>query len=208
MRSLKTGCKTFSIAPAVWHVAPSCWNQMLPIFSSSIFVNKCSDNDLHWVQRPLLSDFRRKMSQLCLWSQIRTKQWLILNASAFQCKRAGFLSHKCDNFAYLQTRQDQIELHLKRWLFCHWLQRSLIAHFRGKISQLYLWTKIRTKQWFVMKASAFQCKLAGFLCHKCDNFACLHTRQYQNELHLKRWFFYAKIGIFFKSIAGPLPSVA
>ena len=55
------------------------------------------------------------------------------------------------------------------------------------------WTKSRTKQWLVL----------GFLCPKCDNFACLHIRQDQNELHLKRWFF-AKIGIFCKSIAGPL----
>ena len=34
--------------------------------------------------------------------------------------------------------------------------------------------------------SAFQCMHAGFLCPKLDNFACLHTRQDQNELHLKR----------------------
>ena len=32
----------------------------------------------------------------------------------------------------------------------------------------------------------FQCMRAGFLCPKCDNFASLHTRQDQNELHLKR----------------------
>ena len=32
-------------------------------------------------------------------------------------------------------------------------------------------------------------------CPKCDNFACLHICQDQNELHLKRWFFFAKIGI-------------
>ena len=31
---------------------------------------------------------------------------------------------------------------------------------------------------------------ADFLYPKCDNFACLHTRQDQNELHLKRWFFF------------------
>ena len=31
---------------------------------------------------------------------------------------------------------------------------------------------------------------AGILCPKCDSFACLRTRQYQNELHLKRWFFF------------------
>ena len=48
---------------------------------------------------------------------------------------------------------------------------------------------------------------ASFLCPKCDNFACLHTCQDQNELHLKRFFFFAKIDIFCKSIAGPLLSV-
>ena len=35
-RSSKTGRKTSSVASAVWHVTPSCWNQMLPISSSSI----------------------------------------------------------------------------------------------------------------------------------------------------------------------------
>ena len=50
----------------------------------------------------------------------------------------------------------------------------------------------------------FQCMCAGFLCPKCDNFACLLTRHYQTKLHLKRWFFFAKIGIFCKSIASLL----
>ena len=45
-----------------------------------------------------------------------------------------------------------------------------------------LWTKIRTKQWLVLGA--------GSLCLKFNNFACLHTQQGQNELHLKRWFFF------------------
>ena len=80
----------------------------------------------------------------------------------------------------------------------------LLAHFRRKMVQLYLWTKIPTKQWLVFGASAFQCMRVGFLCPKCNNFACLHTRQDQNELHLKRIFFFAKIGIFCKSIEGPL----
>ena len=62
----------------------------------------------------------------------------------------------------------------------------------------------QVRKGLVLSASAFQCMRAGFLCPKCDNFACLHKRQDQNELHLKRWFFFAKIGIFCKSIAGPL----
>ena len=32
----------------------------------------------------------------------------------------------------------------------------------------------------------------GFLCPKCENFACLHTRQGQNVLHVKRYFFMPK----------------
>ena len=56
-----------------------------------------------------------------------------------------------------------------------------------------------------MGASAFLCMRAGFLCPKCDNFACLHTRQDQNELHLKIWFFFfAKID---KSNVAILPRV-
>ena len=70
-------------------------------------------------------------------------------------------------------------------------------HFWRKIAQLCRWTKIHTKQWIVLGALAFQCMRASFLCAKCDNFAWL-------QLHLKRWFFFAKIGIFCKSIAGPL----
>ena len=37
--------------------------------------------------------------------------------------------------------------------------------------QLYF-TKIRTKQWLALGASAFQCMRAGFLYPKSDNFAC------------------------------------
>ena len=41
----------------------------------------------------------------------------------------------------------------------------------------------------------FSMHACGFSVPKCDNFACLHTCQDQNELHLKRWFFFfAKIG--------------
>ena len=60
------------------------------------------------------------------------------------------------------------------------------------MAQLCPWTKIRTKQWLVLGTSAFQCMRAGFLCPKWENFACFHTCQDQNELHLERWFFLAK----------------
>ena len=53
------------------------------------------------------------------------------------------------------------------------------------MAQLCFWNKIRTQH-----VSAFQCLRVGFLCPKCNNFPCLHTRQYQNELHLKKWFFF------------------
>ena len=42
--------------------------------------------------------FEEKFAKLCLWTKIRTKQWLVLDASAFQCMRAGFLCPKYDNF--------------------------------------------------------------------------------------------------------------
>lgn len=40
MWSSKTGRETLSVASSMWHVAPCCWNQMLPISSSSIFEHK------------------------------------------------------------------------------------------------------------------------------------------------------------------------
>ena len=68
--------------------------------------------------------------------------------------------------------------------------------FEEKLPNYVSGVKSATKQWLVLAASAFQCMHAGFLCLKCNNFACLYTRQDQNELHLKRWFFFAKIVIF------------
>ena len=61
--------------------------------------------------------------------------------------------------------------------------------FEEKWPNYAFWIKICTKQWFVLGASVFQCMRAGFLCSKCDNFVCLHTRQDLHELHLKRWFY-------------------
>ena len=68
----------------------------------------------------------------------------------------------------------------------------LLAHFRRKMAQLCLCTKVHTKQRLVLGASDFQCTSmsVGFLCPKCHNVACLHTRQDQNELDLKSDFFF------------------
>ena len=74
----------------------------------------------------------------------------------------------------------------------HWPQRPFLGHFRRKMIQLCFWNKIRTAQWLALDSLAFQCMCAGFLCPKCDNFACLHTRQDKNELYLKRRFFLPK----------------
>ena len=63
MRSSKTGHKKSCVASAVWHVASSCWNQMLPISYSSIFVNKNSFN------------MARYRSQLTLRAHFRRKKW-------------------------------------------------------------------------------------------------------------------------------------
>ena len=114
MRFSKTGRKTSSVASAVWHVAPSCWNQMLPISSSSnceqriaidcnglslhIFEEKCPNygsgpkfepnNNSFWVRR-------------------------LFNA----CLRVFCVPNATILLVYPHTRQDQNELHLKRWFF-------------------------------------------------------------------------------------------
>ena len=49
---------------------------------------------------------------------------------------------------------------------------------------------------------------AGFLCPKCDNFACFtYPPRSRWDSSDKMIFFFAKIGIFCKSLDGPLPSV-
>ena len=131
------------------------------------------------------------------------------------------------------------------------------------MAQLWLWTKIHTKQWLVLGASAFQCMRAGFLCPKnlfniaritigidCNGFSLLiFEEKRQNYASRpkstpnsdlfwvrplfnvcvwvfcapntrillvyipakikmsKKMIFFAKIGIFCKSILGPLPCV-
>ena len=40
----KNRTQNIEVASAVWYEVPSCWNQMLPISSSSIFVNNNSFN--------------------------------------------------------------------------------------------------------------------------------------------------------------------
>ena len=116
------GRKISNVASAVWHVAPSCWNQMLLISFSSIFVNKKKKKKR---KRLLLTvtaspcSFSKKNGPiiLYLWIKVRTKKWLVLGASAFHSMRAGFLCPKCNNFAYLHNRQDRNEHHMKRWFF-------------------------------------------------------------------------------------------
>ena len=50
------------------------------------------------------------------------------------------------------------------------------------------WPNYTSEPKFAPNSDSFvsTCMLAGFLCPKFYNFACLHTRQDQNELHLKR----------------------
>ena len=76
------------------------------------------------------------------------------------------------------------------------------------MAKFCFWTKIRTKLCLVLGASTFQCKRVGFLCPKCDNFVCLYiSAKIKMSLIWKDDFFFVKIGIFYKSIAIPLPSV-
>ena len=62
--------------------------------------------------------------------------------------------------------------------------------------------KVRTKQWLVLGVSAFQCIRVGFLWPKCENFACYLPRS--KWASFEKMIFFAKIGIFCKSIASSL----
>ena len=90
------------------------------------------------------------MAQLCLWTKIRTKQWLVLGASALECMHAGFLCPKCDNFACLHTRHDQSELQLKRWKIFLPKSASSVsrsqAHLAKCCSSVYLTIFVRRKE--------------------------------------------------------------
>ena len=128
MRSSKTGRKISSVASAELHVAPSCWNQMLPISSS------------HYDPITIAIDCNGLSLLIC---EEKLPNYVSGPKSAPNSN--SFWVHRLFNVCV--------------WVFC---------------------------------------------ASKCDNFPCLHTRQDHNELQLKRWFFFAKIRIFCKSIAGPL----
>ena len=126
MRSSKAGSKTSSVVLAVWHVVPSCWNQMLPISFSSIFVNK---------HGPI--------------------------AIAIDCNGLSELifEEKWPNYA---SGSKSIPNSDSFWVFCAPNATILLVYIPAKIKISFSW---------------------------------------------KDDFFFAKIGIFCKSIAGPLPSV-
>ena len=91
-----------------------------PKVANILFFNFCEQKFVQHGPITIAIDcnFQRKMAQL--WTKIRTKHQTVTQkcASAFQSMRAGFLCPKCDSFAYLNSRQDQNELHLKRRFFC------------------------------------------------------------------------------------------
>ena len=72
-------------------------------------------------------------------------------------------------------------------VFCAPNATILLVYIAAKIKMSFI---IISSQWLVLGASTFQCMPAGFLCPKCDNFACLYTRQDKKELHLKIWLFF------------------
>ena len=89
--------KKSSVALAALHVAPLCWNQMLPISSSSIFVHKNSFNTSRW-RSPLTvtaspCSFSKKNGQIMPVDQTVTR---------FGC--FGFSLYAC-RFVVPQMRQ-------------------------------------------------------------------------------------------------------
>ena len=113
----KNRAQTSSVASAVWHVAASSWNQMLPISSSSMYKIRSTwpNNVQHSpiIVTATLLTFEEKLPNYA--SELK---WLVLGALFNVCMRAGFLCHKCENFACLHiTCQDQNGFHPNRWLF-------------------------------------------------------------------------------------------
>ena len=135
MRSSKTGGNTSSEALAVWHVAPSCWNPMLP---TSSLLNFCE-------QKFVLSAFAFQYKRADFLCPPRSK-WASSEKMIFMPKLASSLAHlakrsssvyttifvrrkdktvylsnetwaKCYNIICLHSRQDQNEFRLKRWFF-------------------------------------------------------------------------------------------
>ena len=145
------------------------------------------------------------MVQLCVWTQISTKHMRqfcfityppILKWASSE-KMIFFLPKSALSVSRSQAHFPAL---LKRI-------HNHIRSIEGRI-KLIIWTKICTKQWLViLGASAFQCMRAGFLCPKSFNFACLHTRQDQNELHLKRWFSFFNITMIFKVMSQYFPAL-
>ena len=100
MRSSKTGHKTSCIASAVWHVAPSCWKQVLPISFSSIFGNKNSFSMARY-QNPLQTLTRYgclgfsmyacgfsvpQMRKFCLFTYPPRSKWASSEKMFFYCR--------------------------------------------------------------------------------------------------------------------------
>ena len=117
MRPSKTVCKTSSVASAVWHVAQSCWNQMLPISSSSIFVNKNSFNMTRQrLPLPVMASpcsFSKKKGPIKSLDQNPHQTVTSFGCVGFSMYACGFSVPQTRHFGCLHTRQNQNEFHLK-----------------------------------------------------------------------------------------------
>ena len=77
-----------------------------------------------------------------------TKQWLVLDASAFQCMRAGCLCPKFDNFACLHTRQIKMSFIWKDDFFLPKSKSSVSrsqVHLAKRCSSVYATIYVRRK---------------------------------------------------------------
>ena len=118
-----------------------------------------------------------------------------------KCLRAGFLCPKCDNFSCLHTCQDQNELHLKRWFFLP-ISASSASRSQAHFPVLFNYATGQKSHQTVTR----------FVCVCFSKYACGLMRQFFLFTYLPRskWassekmIFFANIGIFCKSIAGPL----
>ena len=116
------------------------------------------------------------MSQLCLWTKIRTKTVTRFGCDGFSMYACGFsVRHFC-LFTYpprSKWAEKMIIFFAKIGIFC--------KSIAGPLSEAY------TQRFRCFGFSMYAC---GFPAPQMRKFCLFTTRQEQNELHLKRWFFF------------------
>ena len=116
--------------------------------------------------------FGPQMRQFCLFTYPPRSKWALSVKMIFFAKIDIFCKAIADPFVQTYTQSYSFGRSIK----------LIICQIRHELSVIML--EISTKSFWVRRL--FNVCVRVF----CDNFACLHTWQDRNELHLKKWFFF------------------